>query len=55
VTIHLIVSLPGAGKTAAKELEFRGSALRLTPDDWQMAIFHDDDSTPFAVEGARRP
>jgi predicted kinase len=46
VTIYLIVGLPGAGKTArAKELEISGSALRLTPDDWQMAIFHGDDST----------
>jgi predicted kinase len=46
VTIYLIVGLPGAGKTArAKELEVSESALRLTPDDWQMAIFHGDDST----------
>jgi predicted kinase len=44
VTIYLIVGLPGAGKTAlAKGLETRESALRLTPDDWQMAIFSDDD------------
>ena len=46
VTIYLIVGLPGAGKTArAKELEISEFALRLTPDDWQMAIFHRDDST----------
>jgi len=46
VTIYLIVGLPGAGKTTrARELEVSESALRLTPDDWQMAIFHDDGPT----------
>jgi predicted kinase len=40
VTIYLIVGLPGAGKTMrAKELEASESALRLTPDEWQIAIF----------------
>ena len=40
MTIYLIVGLPGAGKTArAKELETSESALRLTPDEWQIAIF----------------
>jgi predicted kinase len=40
VTVYLIVGLPGAGKTTrAKELELRESALRLTPDEWQIAIF----------------
>lgn len=44
MTIYLIVGLPGAGKTTrAKELELSESALRLTPDDWQMAIFAGDD------------
>ncbi|WP_152363441.1 AAA family ATPase [Microlunatus speluncae] len=42
--IYLIVGLPGAGKTTrAKELEVSESALRLTPDEWQQAIFHGDD------------
>lgn len=46
VTIYLIVGLPGAGKTTrAKELEVSESALRLTPDDWLMAVFHRDHST----------
>jgi predicted kinase len=46
VTIFLIVGLPGAGKTTrAKELEVSESALRLTPDDWQMALFDDDSPT----------
>jgi predicted kinase len=46
VTIYLIVGLPGAGKTTrAKELEASESALRLTPDDWQMAVFDDDGPT----------
>lgn len=43
MTIYLIVGLPGAGKTRrAKELEVSESALRLTPDDWQMAVFDGD-------------
>jgi predicted kinase len=46
MTIYLIVGLPGAGKTArAKELEISESALRLTPDDWQFAIFRGDNPT----------
>jgi predicted kinase len=40
VTVYLIVGLPGAGKTTrGKELEASESALRLTPDEWQIAIF----------------
>jgi predicted kinase len=40
VTSYLIVGLPGAGKTTrAKELEASESALRLTPDEWQLALF----------------
>jgi len=51
VTIYLIVGLPGAGKTTrAKELEASESALRLTPDDWQMAIFDGDDPTRWRAE-----
>ena len=46
MTIYLIVGLPGAGKsTRAKELEVSESALRLTPDDWQMAVFDGDGAT----------
>jgi predicted kinase len=40
--VHLMVGLPGAGKTSrAKELEISASALRLTPDEWQIALFGD--------------
>jgi len=40
--VYLIVGLPGAGKTThAKELEISASALRLTPDEWQIALFGD--------------
>jgi len=40
VTVYLIVGLPGAGKTTrAKELEASEPALRLTPDEWQIALF----------------
>ncbi|MFK4083349.1 AAA family ATPase [Kribbella sp. NPDC020789] len=39
-TIYLIVGLPGAGKTThAKHLESTAPALRLTPDEWQIALF----------------
>jgi predicted kinase len=38
--VYLIVGLPGAGKTTrAKELEISAPALRLTPDEWQIALF----------------
>lgn len=51
VTIYLIVGLPGAGKTTrAKELEVSESALRLTPDDWQMAVFHADSPSTWRTE-----
>jgi predicted kinase len=40
--VYLVVGLPGAGKTTrAKELEISASALRLTPDEWQIALFGD--------------
>ena len=46
MTIYLVVGLPGAGKTTrAKELEVSESALRLTPDDWLMALFPRDSPT----------
>jgi predicted kinase len=46
VTVHLIVGLPGAGKTTrARELEVSETALRLTPDEWQTAIFDGDGPT----------
>jgi predicted kinase len=39
-TVYLVVGLPGAGKTTrAKELELSAPALRLTPDEWQIALF----------------
>lgn len=39
-TVHLIVGLPGAGKTTrAKELEVSERAQRLTPDEWQIMLF----------------
>jgi predicted kinase len=43
--VYLMVGLPGAGKTSrAKELEISAQALRLTPDEWQIALF--DDQNP---------
>lgn len=38
-TLHLMVGLPGSGKTTlAKQLEQSEHALRLTPDAWQIAL-----------------
>ena len=46
-TVYLIVGLPGAGKTTrAKELEISVSALRITPDEWQTALFGNQDLLP---------
>lgn len=42
-TLHLMVGLPGAGKTTlAKQLEQDLPALRLTPDEWQIPLFGQD-------------
>jgi hypothetical protein len=39
-TLHLIIGLPGSGKTTlAKQLERQHSALRLTPDEWVTRLF----------------
>ena len=52
--VYLMVGLPGAGKTCrAKELEITAPALRLTPDDWQIALFdgHNPPDRRDLVEG----
>ena len=52
-TLFLICGLPGAGKTTlAKRLEQERRALRLTPDDWMMALGIDlcDESKRAAIE-----
>ena len=42
-TLHLMVGLPGSGKTTyAKQLEADRSAVRFTPDEWQIKLFGDD-------------
>ena len=42
-TLHLMVGLPCSGKTTlAQELESEQSALRLTPDEWQVRLFGQD-------------
>lgn len=41
--VYLIVGLPAAGKTShARELESRAPALRLTPDEWQIVLFGEE-------------
>jgi len=39
-TLHVVVGLPGAGKTTlARRLEADVPALRLTPDEWMVPLF----------------
>ena len=46
-TLHLMVGLPCSGKTTlAKKLEHERSALRLTPDEWQICLFGQDAEEP---------
>ena len=46
-TLYLMVGLPCSGKTTkAKELETELSALRLTPDEWQVNLFGHDTLDP---------
>jgi hypothetical protein len=46
-TLYLMVGLPCSGKTAlARTLEQRFSALRLTPDEWQVRLFGQDAADP---------
>jgi predicted kinase len=53
-TLVLMVGLPGAGKTTrAKELASTHRAIRLTPDEWMIALFGDSmaDGKRFVLEG----
>ncbi len=46
-TLILMVGLPCSGKTTlAKKLEQERSALRLTPDEWQIGLFGQDADAP---------
>ncbi len=46
-TLHLMVGLPCSGKTTlARRLELERSALRLTPDEWQVRLFGQDAEEP---------
>src|SRR4030043_2396865 len=46
-TLHLIVGIPGSGKTTlTKKLEQERSALRLTVDEWQIGLFGQDANEP---------
>lgn len=54
-TLHLIVGLPGAGKTTlARRLERELDALRLSPDEW-IAALHGSSPPPPILDGARDP
>lgn len=46
-TLYLMVGLPGAGKTTrAREIEADHAALRLTPDEWILALYGADLDRP---------
>src|SRR5689334_3336909 len=46
-TLNLMVGLPCSGKTTlARTLEYQCSALRLTPDEWQLRLFGQDAEEP---------
>lgn len=46
-TLHLMVGLPCSGKTTlARTLEEKYSAIRLTPDEWQVRLFGQDAMDP---------
>lgn len=46
-TLHLMVGLPCSGKTTlARKLEVERSALRLTPNEWQLRLFGQDAEAP---------
>ncbi|WLA47918.1 ATP-binding protein [Bradyrhizobium elkanii] len=46
-TLHLMVGLPGSGKTTrAKKLERALPAVRLTPDEWHLRLFGQDLDDP---------
>ena len=46
-TLYLMVGLPCSGKTTlARTLEQEHSALRLTPDEWQVRLFGQDAADP---------
>jgi predicted kinase len=54
-TLHLIVGLPGAGKTTlARRLERELPALRLTPDEW-IGPLYGEKLTEAALDATRDP
>jgi predicted kinase len=58
-TLHLMVGLPGSGKTTlARKLETKYSALRLSVDEWHIRLFgcdvrDDSNESDFSKHNAR--
>src|SRR5438105_2150658 len=45
-TLFVLVGLPASGKTTrAREIEDQHGALRLTPDEWMIPLFGDNDAS----------
>ena len=46
-TLYMMVGLPGCGKaTRARQIESEHIALRLTPDEWILALYGDELDRP---------
>lgn len=42
-TVHLLHGIPGSGKTSfAKQLELKANTVRLSHDEWMVALFGSD-------------
>jgi predicted kinase len=53
-TLFLMVGLPGSGKTVrARELAAERGALQLTPDDWALSLFGQEDRHQERPDGKR--
>ena len=55
-TLYLTCGLPCAGKTTlAKQIEVERNALRLTADEWMVALYGAEPESPEIMKGAPSP